>query len=297
MTVEAIAARPARPAIPAMAGVLAVGLGLALVYHRTAATLWHTWQSNENYSHGPLVPLVSAVFAWTSRERLRAAPTVPSLAGLGWIGLACLLQVAGVRSDVFALECYSLLAMTLGLSLTFLGAAKTRVLAFPLGYLAFMVVFPPLVVVNLSYALKEITVAVATRAAEACGVILQRSGMTLYLTSGEVRIENPCSGLRSLVALLATGAVFAYLQPGGWLARLVLFLGAVPLAMVGNALRITLVLLVAHYVGVPQATGAFHDNSGYVVYGLALAGLLALRALLMPRAARAPAVAAIEERR
>lgn len=294
MTVQDAALRPALPGVSAGVRALAVAVGLALVYHRTVATLWHTWQSNENYSHGPLVPLVSAVFAWHSRERLKAAPTVPSVHGLWWIGLACLLQVAGVRSDVFALECYSLLAMTLGLSLTFLGTAKTRVLACPLGYLAFMVVFPPFVVVNLSYALKEITVGVATRVAEACGVILQRSGMTLYLESGEVRIENPCSGLRSLVALLATGAVFAYLQPGGWLGRLVLFLGAVPLAMIGNAVRITLVLLVAHYVGVPQATGAFHDNSGYVVYGLALIGLMALRALLMPRPARAPAAAAQE---
>jgi exosortase len=147
------------------------------------------------------------------------------------------------------------------------------------------------VVVNLSYALKEFTVAAATRGAELLGVVLQRSGMTLFLAGGEVRIENPCSGLRSLVALLATGAVFAHLQPGGVVPRAALFLAAVPLAMIGNALRILLVLLVAHYVGVEKATGAFHDGSGYVVYGLALSGLLLLRWALAPRAPGSPPAA------
>jgi len=268
------------------AGALAVAVALWVVYQRTGLALWHGWRSDDNYSHGPLVPLVSAAFAWRSRERLAAAPRSADARGLAVIAAACVMQVAGIRSNVLALEGYSLLAMVWGLSLTFLGGAKTRVLAFPLGFLVFMMIFPPFLVTNLSYALKEFTVTVASRMAEAGGVILQRSGMTLYLSGGPVRIENPCSGLRSLVALLATGAVFAYLQPGGWWRRLVLLVAAVPLAMVGNALRITLVLLVGHYVGVKQATGAFHDQSGYVVYALALGGLMALRAGLAPAAER-----------
>jgi len=288
VTLEATAAERTSPGVRptwAVAGSLAVLALMAVVYQRTAFALWHAWRGDDNYSHGPLVPLVSAAFVWRSRERLAAVPAGGDARGLALIALGCAMQIVGVRADVLALQCYSALAMLFGLSLTFLGLAKTRVLAFPLAYLAFMMIFPPFVVLNLSYALKEFTVTVATRVAELCGVILQRSGMTLYLAGGPIRIENPCSGLRSLVALLATGAVFAYLQPGGWPRRLTLLLAAVPLAMAGNALRITLVLLVGHYAGVPQATGAFHDQSGYVVYAMALLGLIALRRALTPRAA------------
>jgi exosortase len=288
MTVEAAAATSRRWRWRPWAGAaLAVTL-LALVYHRTAAVLWRTWHGNDNYSHGPLVPLVSLTLAWLARDRWRTAPSIPDKRGLILVALACLLQVAGVRSDIFALECYSVVVMAFGLCLTFQGPARTRVMAFPLGFLVFMMVFPPLVVVNLSYALKEFTVAVAVRLAEACGVILQRSGMTIFLTDGRIRIENPCSGLRSLVALLATGAVFAYLQPGGWWRRAALCLAAIPLAMLGNALRITLILLVGHYASVKQATGTFHDRSGYVVYCLALLGLVLIRRLLAPRARPEP---------
>jgi exosortase len=271
----------------AVAFAAAVLVLLALIYYRTAGALWRTWMTNENYSHGPLVPLVSVGLAWLARGRLAEARIAPDRRGLWLLALACGLQILGLRSDVFALETYSMVIMAFGLSLTFLGRQMTRALAFPLGYLGFMTIFPPWLVVNLSVALKELTVTIATRLAELGGVVLQRSGMTLYLAGGEVRIENPCSGLRSLVALLATGAVFAHLQPGSWRPRSALFVAAVPLAVIGNVLRITLVLLVGHYLGVELASGAFHDGSGYVVYALALVGLLGLRAALGRREPRA----------
>lgn len=262
---------------------LGAAAGLALlvaVYRHTAHDLWATWTTNDNYSHGPLVPLLSLVLAARRRDRLLSRPLEPDARGLVVVALACALQVLGIRADVFALQGWSMVVMLFGLSLTMLGAWHTRVLAFPIGYLAFMLTFPPLLMNQVSYALKEITVRLSTHVAEALGVTLQRSGMSIYLSSGELRIENPCSGLRSLLALLATGAVFAYLQPGGWLRRGLLLLAAVPIAMAGNAARITLLIVIGHYVGVKQATGAFHDWSGYLIYAVALAGLFAIRALL-----------------
>ena len=272
------------------APALVLGLLLGTVYHRTLLRLVEVWRSNDSYSHGPLVPLVSlALVWWMGRRRFAALPLRPDARGLLLVALACLLQVAALRAAVFALEGYSLVLMAFALALTFLGVARTRVLALPLGYLVFMLPFPPVVVNRLSFALKEITVLASTHLAEALGVMVQRSGMSLYLAGGELRVENPCSGLRSLIALLATGALFAALQPGGPLRRLGVLLAAVPMAMLGNILRITLLLVVGHYVGVKQATGRFHDVTGVLLYVVALAGMLAARRLLMPPAGEARA--------
>ncbi|MBI1799884.1 MAG: exosortase/archaeosortase family protein [Candidatus Eisenbacteria bacterium] len=259
---------------------------LAGVYFRAAAELWTVWLTNDNYSHGPLVPVTALVLVWLRRRDLAAAPLRPDPRGVALIALACLMIVFGMRADLFALEGYSILPMLWGMSLAFFGGSVTRVLAFPIGYLVFMLTFPPFLMNTLSYALKEITVRLSTQAAEMMGVTLQRSGMTLYLESGVLRMENPCSGLRSLLALLATGAVFAHLQPGGWVRRALVLAAAVPIAMFGNACRITLLILIGHYVGVKEATGAFHDWSGYVIYLIALAGLMGVRAALLPRGAR-----------
>jgi len=264
---------------------------LAAVYHRTAATLWTTWTTNDNYSHGPLVPLASLALVWLDRGRLARLPVRPDTRGLWLVLTACLLQILGMRADVFALEGWSMVAMIYGLVWTFLGGALVRALAFPIGFLAFMLTFPPFFINTLSFGLKEITVRISTRIAEWLGVALQRNGMLIVLGSGEFRIENPCSGLRSLLTLLATGALFAYFQPGGFLRRVCLFVSAVPIAMAANAVRITWLLVVGHYQGVEKAH-RLHDASGILVYALALAGLFAVRARLAPRIAPAAALAA-----
>lgn len=272
---------------PAAGAALVLGL-LALIYHRTGAQLWTTWMTNDNYSHGFLVPLVSLALVWRDRVALRALDLRPDARGLAVIALGCALQVAGVRADLFALQGWSILAALFGLALTFGGARLARRLAFPILYLAFMLTFPPLLVNQLSFALKEVAVGISTRLAEALGVLYQRNGMTLYLAGGELRIEHPCSGLRSLLALLALGALLAGLLPAAPWRRVALFASAVPIAIAVNAVRLTLLIVVAHYAGVPAVNGALHDVSGYALYALALVLLLAVRAWLTPRSAPAP---------
>jgi exosortase len=258
-------------------------LFMAVIYQRTAAGLWSAWATNDNYSHGPLVPLVSLALAWSQRRRLRALPRPGDARGLALVAAACVLQVLGVRADILTLQGWSFVLMLYGLALALLGGPLTRALAFPIGYLVFMLTFPPLLMNRLSFALKEVTIQVAGGVSAALGVTLQRSGMTLWLRGGALEIENPCSGLRSLLAMLATGVLFAWLLPAGKWRRVLLVLLAVPMAMAGNALRITLLVLTANYVGIRQAVGRFHDVSGYLTYGLSLGGLLAAYALLRPR--------------
>lgn len=287
---EPVASRTA-PRLPAPA-TLAAGLVLAallgVAYHRTLLRLADVWRSNDSYSHGPLVPLVVLALAWHRRAALSATPARPDGRGLLLVAGACAMLVAGIRADLFALQGYSLPVMAFGLVLTFAGPGRTRRLLVPLAYLGFMLPFPPVVVNELSFALKEVTVRASTTIADLLGVLVQRHGMSLWLAGGELRVENPCSGLRSLVALLATGALFAIFQPGGRWRRVLVFAAAIPVAMIGNVVRLTLLLLVAHYVGVEEAAGRFHDVSGFVLYGASLAGLLAVRALLTPRTAAAP---------
>jgi exosortase len=288
-TAAAAAASRSAPALRAgtIAAAAAIATLLALIYHRTAHELWTTWSTNDTYSHGPLVPLVSLALIWRDRERVRKAIGRPDARGLWLVALACAMQITGIRADVFALQGWSLIPALFGLSLVFLGAAATARLAFPIAFLAFMLTFPPIVVNQLSFALKEVAVRLSTATAEALGVVLQRNGMTLYVGGGELRMEHPCSGLRSLIALLATGALLAWFLPGGWTRRALLLASAVPIAILSNAIRIAFLIVVAHYDSVERA-GRLHDVSGYAVYALALGGLLLVRSALVPRPAAEP---------
>jgi hypothetical protein len=100
-----------------------VALLLGLIYHRTAAGLWTIWTTNDNYSHGSLVPLVSLALVASRRERLRVLPRTGDWRGLALVALACALQVLGARADVFTLQGWSFVVMLFGKKqrTTFLG--------------------------------------------------------------------------------------------------------------------------------------------------------------------------------
>ncbi len=283
-------APPAPPGANTRAfGVLqAVTLGALLVaiYANPAMALWTTWTTNDNYSHGPLVPLTSLALVWLRRDKLRALAVQPDGRGLWLVALGCLMQVVGIRADLFALQSWSLIAMLFGLSLAFFGRPVTHMLAFPIGYLGFMLTFPPVVMNTLNFALKQLAVNGAAVGAKLLGVTMERDGMQLYFRTGELTVENPCSGLRSLLALLATGTLFAYFQRGGAWRRAAVLVAAVPIALLGNMARLLLLFVAADRMSVDWATGHFHDVTGYVMYAVALGLLVGLRALLTPASAR-----------
>jgi exosortase len=274
---------PRAPAPPAMLTRVALAAAVALAHHRTFMALAQTWQTNENYSHGPLVPLVVAWLVWDRRDRLREVAVAPDGRGLALTALACVLHLVGVRADLFALQGWSLLPLAMGLVVTFLGWRHARMLLFPVLYLGFMLTFPPIVMDRLSFELKGIALHAATWAATALGTEMRVSAMSIFVGGGELRVEDPCSGLRSLLALLATGTLFAYLQPGGGWRRCAVLLATVPIAVGSNILRLLALILAADARGVVWAAGAFHDAVGYALYAVALLALVGLRGLLTPR--------------
>ena len=262
-------------------GVAATAALLALAFAPTFRTLWRTWLHNDNYSHGLLIPLVSGFLLWRHRRALRASVGRPSAWGLPVLAAGLLALVAGTRADFTMVQGYSFVIVLLGLVLHFFGRATARQALFPVAYLIFMSPLPPVLANDISFRLKAWVVNFSTAAARWMGIAVAREGMTLHLPTGAVAIENPCSGLRSLVAVLALATLLAYFaRRGGMVRRVALVLSAVPIALAANWVRITLIVLAANYVSVAFATGAMHDISGYVLFGVDVIGLLLVRAAL-----------------
>lgn len=257
--------------------LLALGV---IIYRTTLITLWDVWMNNPSYSHGVLVPLVSGFLVWLRRDELARAVPRPSWLGAPVILGALLVQMAGLRGDVLILQGNSLILLVGGLVLHFGGWAFARVLWFPVAYLVFMVPFLPIFESQVSFRLKQLAASGAMWLADLLGVLIRRDGMSLYLETGSMRIENACSGMQSLISLLSLGALFAYMANGGPVRRVALFLAAVPIAVFVNVLRITGLCVVGTAISVETATGLFHDVSGFVLFGLGFVMLLGTRRLL-----------------
>ncbi|MDH4209535.1 MAG: EpsI family protein, partial [Anaerolineae bacterium] len=129
------------------------------------------------------------------------------------------------------------------------------------------------------------------------GLPVSRDGVDIHLPRYTFSVGVPCSGMNSLVALLALAALAAYLLSGPSWKRWVLFGTGVPLALLANVLRIACILSIAVIWGAKAAEGFFHGFSGIVVFLFATLGLVATGRALGLRygssAAQEPAGAAI----
>ncbi len=242
-----------------------IGLALVLIYWPTLRWLVNSWLSSAYYSHGFLIPVVSAAIIWTKRQQLKTKE--PSLYGILWIVLAALLYTLNIFLEIRVLGPLSLLAIVIGLIWIFRGYRTVRVLIFPLGFLLFMIPFP--FVPELAYRLQEISIYSSTGLLRIFGLPITSDGAEIYLRTGVLTVGIPCSGINSLVALLALTAVFSFILKGSLWKRVSLFVMAFPIAIIANILRIVSIILVAYFANLQTAAGWFHDISSPLFFVLA----------------------------
>jgi exosortase len=258
-----------------VAVVIAVVLGL--IYWPALRWMVNSWLSSDYYSHGFLVPLVSAFFIWTKREYFKIKE--PSFIGLFWLIPGAALYILCFVWQISYLGILSLLCVITGLVFYIWGIRTARALVFPLVFLLFMVPFR--FIQDLAYDLQYLSVHWAAFLADVAGLPIVTSGTEIHL-GGSITftVGIVCSGINTLVALMALAAVYAFILKGAVYQRTGLFILAFPLAIGANVLRITSIILVAYYYNVEAATGWYHDLSSPLFFFIAFLVLVLIGRLL-----------------
>jgi exosortase len=251
-------------------GLVIVGLLIALFWS-TFRWLIYQWWTNDYYSHGPLVPLISAFFIWRGWAKVERQPSNWGLVGLV-AGLVLYLTALRLRAPF--LSALSFIVIPGGLIIYFLGVRALNRFLLPLTWLVFMIPLP--LVEAVSSPLQVFTVRCSTLLVQALGIPALNHGGQIALESCSLVIGAPCSGLRSLIVMLALATVVIYVITGPWLAKLLLFLLAVPVALVANIGRVTSLLIIAHFWGREVASGYYHNLSGPIFFLVGFALLLFL---------------------
>lgn len=247
--------------------------------------LWGEWWSNPYYSHGLLVLPVAFYLAW---RRLRSDQTAPSFSGDSR-GLILLLIGASafvVFINFRALYLASFAAITIAAALTwsYLGLAALKRILFPLAFLALAVPLPFVERSTLPLALW--TGSCSTSLASWMGLELVAKGNAVSLPNAELVIGAQCSGMNSLIALTSLTSLVAYVVVGPLWGRISLLFLAIPLAVLGNILRVTNLIFVARYWGAEQAFHYYHDLSGPIFFLIVLVLLYPLSRMLQCRQLR-----------
>jgi len=241
-----------------------VGL-LAVLYGQVLAEMAGDWWTEPSLSQGLLIPPLALYLAWTRRNLTLKQLAAPQNRGLWLIAFACLVFVLGKLSVEFFLPRISFVMLIAGLVWTFWGYARLRTLVFPLLLLSTMVPLPVIFYNAVSAPLQLFASDVSTNLAQLLGVAVFRDGNVIHLANISLGVEEACSGLNSLSALMVVSLLIGYLICKSVIVRVVLFALSIPLSIAVNILRVTGTAVIADYHE-QFALGFYHSFTGWLVF-------------------------------
>lgn len=254
-------------------GSAVIGL-TAAVY---APVLYHLvlhWKIVPDYSHGFLVAPLSVYFAWERKRELARVEIEGSWWGLVplVLGVAAL-SIGRLGVELTAMRSGFVLSL-IGMVLLLFGREIFRILTFPLLFLFLMVPLPQSLVNVVAFPLQLMAAGAAVDALQALGIPALVEGNIIHLAHAKLFVADACSGLRSLMALLTLGVVFAYFFRKNNIERLVLIASTIPIAIFVNAVRVALTGILTHHYGEDMATGVIHEFQGMITFSVAFVLLL-----------------------
>jgi exosortase len=242
--------------------------------------LLNAWSSSDDYSHGFLIVPLSFYIIWQKRDEIRKVKIRPT-----WLvfPLVLLSLVSYIFADYAEIQTLSPLAMILflGSSLFFLfGKQFFKVCSFPLFLLLFMVPVPAQIYAELTIPLQLFVTKTTAFILSFIGIPHLREGNVLHLPEHTMQVVQACSGLRSIMSLLTLGAVIGYFSLASNLLRTILFVFAIPIAILVNVVRLLLIVIILYYYNFDLASGVPHTVLGILVFCLAILFFILLRRCL-----------------
>ncbi len=250
-------------------------LAIIGIYAEILQGLYLDWSHDENYSHGFLVPLISGYFAWQKREELTQLTIRPANSGIILILFALSLLIAGIAAQEFYTRRSSLVFLLCGIVLFLYGWEWLKGLALPLGFLFFMIPLPYIIYDAIAFPLKLFVAKFSVITLKLMGVVVLREGNIIMFPETVLEVADACSGLRSLMSLLALGVALAVFSQRTNSRRILLILLTAPIAILTNMIRVIGTGFLAQYYGSAAAEGFFHEFAGMGVFLLAMVLLFA----------------------
>ncbi len=235
---------------------------------------------SELFSYVLLIPFISAYLIWSARKSLAPAirPCWPgaavgfsagaALLAAYWIGRAA--GWAPARQDYLALMMLCFLCWFWGACLAALGFKLMRQVAFPAGFLLFMVPLPVVWLANIDTFLQYTSAAAAAGFYALAREPLWRDGLNLHLSGFSLRVAPECSGIHSTMVLLITSVLAAHLFLRRFWTRAALVLIVIPLAILRNGFRVFVIGELCVHISPEMIHSPIHTQGGPIFFALSL---------------------------
>lgn len=267
---------------------LLVMIGAAAVFSFGVTSIIGAWAEPE-YSHGPLIPLISA---YLFLRQMRHTPPVEGPVGDRWIGFAVMagavaIGMFGNLAQIPDIVYYAFIPWVWGLLMTLFGLRRGASFWPPVLHLIFMLPLPNILYWKVSTTLQLISSEIGVALISAMGIPVFLDGVIIDLGTYKLHVAEACSGLRYLFPVLSFSYIFAVLYNGPRWHKIVLLVSAAPITVLMNSVRIGVIGVMVDNVGIEWVEGFTHFFEGWVIFMICV-GLLFCLAILMQRLGRNP---------
>lgn len=244
--------------------------------------LYDSWNGETRYEHGRFFPLIIlGLFAYQWKN-IRASIGKGEWQGIALIAIGCVFYLLAYRVIQWRVGIGSLPFIISGLIWYLCGRKTFLLTAFPVFYIWLSIPIPD--IQQATVPLQNISISIAQFLCKICGVGTYSSGATIFSTNKNwkpLEVDELCSGIRSLMALLMISSAWAYSARMSLWKRGLLLMSAIPLSIIGNGLRVASIFVIAEYGNQEFARKTWHDHSGLLLfYPISLLLMMGLHALL-----------------
>jgi len=253
---------------------------LILVYLPALYDLVLEWSNDPNYSHGFLIPLISAFLIWKKKEQLKTVLFKRDNTGLVLLIVGLILfVVANGAAEYFTLR-FSFVLCLFGLTYYLLGKDIIKVTWFAFFMLLFMIPIPYVLYYAVTFPMQTLATKITVTILNSIGMNAIRQGNIIHITGHTLEVAEACSGIRSLISLLALGAIYAYTTQKKFTAQLILFLSTIPIAVIANVFRVLVTSVMVAIVTDQVTEEPFHSIMGMLVFVFAFISLFITGSIL-----------------
>ncbi len=268
----AATAPPARLHWSAYAPLGALALIGLWAFWPTMRILVNAWSVEPDYSHGFFVIPLALYFLWLNRD------SRPQIAGPAWEGLVLVaaglaLDMVGTRYFLEPVSGWALVVWLAGVVWLVGGRQLWRWCLPSLLFLVFMVPLPFRIEGLFRQPLQRIATEASCWTLQSLGFAALAEGNVLSIDDVEFEVAQACSGLRIFVSIVALAFAYAVIVRRPWWTKVLLFASTLPIAIVANSIRVTLIGATYFRLSTPAAHRLAHDMAGWIVIPLA-AGMM-----------------------
>ncbi len=258
---------------------------VAILYYPLFSNLYNMRWDTVDYSHAYFILPLSLWLAWRKRGEIKNISQETRLdkknvSSFFILLLGILMFIFGLRQDYIFIQTLSLIPLLFGLIGFLYGGKMVITLSFPVLYLLLLVPPPFGIIDSITLPMRHGISVLTEKILFFLNYPISRKGLLLTIGYNDIFMGAPCSGFRSLITMFSLILVYVYISKGNLSKKLILTAFIIPMALLGNLLRVITLCLITFYFGEEAGQGFFHNFSGIVIFIITLSGLMGAESIL-----------------